>query len=67
MQHLDAALTLLRTFPEAAPVFRGRYRRLLVPRFPYGIFYSIESGRIILYSVLYLPNDPQTILRRLGA
>ena len=40
MRHLDAALTLLRQKPEMAPAYGGRYRRMLIRDFPYGIFYE---------------------------
>ena len=66
MRHLDATFTHLRTFPELAPIFHRSYRRLLVPRFPYGIFYTVESGLIIITAVTYLRQDPKAILRRLG-
>ncbi len=65
IRHLDAAFTHLRAFPESAPLFHGSYRRLLVPRFPYGIFYTIES-RIIVAAVMYLRQDPERIIGRLG-
>ena len=39
LRHLDAALTLLRSHPEAAPQYGGAYRRMLIRDFPYGIFY----------------------------
>jgi len=35
-RHLDVAFGHLRMFPEIGPLFHGNYRRLLVPRFPYG-------------------------------
>lgn len=65
MQHPDATLTYLQTFPEIAPIFHGSYRRLLVPDFPYGIFYTIESSRIIIAAVMHLRQDPREIARRL--
>jgi toxin ParE1/3/4 len=66
MRHLEVAFTHIRTFPEIAPIFHQRYRRLLVPRFPYGIFYSIESSRIIVTAVMYLRQSREAFLRRLG-
>ncbi len=65
IRHLDAAFSHLRAFPEIAPPFYNRYRRLLVPRFPYGIFYTIE-GRIIVAAVMHLGRDPKEIMRRVG-
>ncbi len=66
MRHLDVAFGQLRTFPEMAPVFHESYRRLLVPGFPYGIFYSLEGSRIIVSGVMDLRQDPEAIRRRLG-
>ena len=65
MRHLDLAFRQLRTFPEIAPVFYQPYRRLLVHGFPYGIFYMIESRRIIISGVMDLRQNPETIRKRL--
>ena len=65
MRHLDVAFGRLRTFPEIAPVFHETCRRLLVPGFPYGIFYTIEGRRIIISGVMDLRQDPGIIHRRL--
>jgi len=43
----------------------GWFRRVLVPRFPFGIFYSIESEAIIVHAVLHLSGDPDKIRRLL--
>ncbi len=67
LRHLDAAVTHLRLFPKIAPVFHGNYRRLLVPRYPYGIFYTLESPRIIVVAVTHFQQNPRDILRRLGS
>jgi toxin ParE1/3/4 len=65
MRHLDAAFTSIRTFPEIAPIFHGSYRRLLIPHFPYGIFYTIESNRVVIAAVTHLQQNPAAIRRRL--
>ena len=65
MQHLDAALTLLRQHPEIAPVYGGRYRRLLIRDFPYGIFYEVQLKRIVVGAIMDLRQDPKTIRRKL--
>lgn len=62
---LDRSLDQLIRFPESGPVFRREIRRLLVAAFPLGIFYSIESERIIVQAVLDLRQSPEQILRRL--
>lgn len=64
LRHLDAALTLLRQHPELAPVYAGRYRRLLVRDFPYGIFYVIQPTRIVVSAILDLRQNPEAIRRK---
>ena len=66
MRHLDVAFGQIRNFPSIAPLFHESYRRLLIHGFPYGIFYSLEGGRIIVSGVMDLRQDPGAIRRRLG-
>src|SRR5205823_13843429 len=66
IRQLDAALTLLRTHPEIAPVYGGPYRRMLIRDFPYGIFYQPQPARIVVAAVMDLRQDPDTIRRKLG-
>ncbi len=66
MRQLDAALSLLRQHPEIAPVYEGRYRRMLIRDFPYGIFYEAQPKRIVVGAIMDLRQDPETIRRKLG-
>jgi plasmid stabilization system protein ParE len=36
----------------------GDYRRALVRRFPYVIFYVVEAERIVVYAVFHCSQDP---------
>jgi toxin ParE1/3/4 len=65
MRHLDAALTLLRQHPEIAPAYGGRYRRMLIRDFPYGIFYELQSQRIIVGAIMDLRQNPEIIWKKL--
>ena len=65
IRQLDAALTLLREHPEAAPIYGGPYRRLLIREFPFGVFYQSQPSRIIVAAVMDLRQDPQSIQRKL--
>jgi len=65
MCHLDAALTLVRQHPEMAPVYGGRYRRMLIRDFPFGIFYEVQPKRIVVGAIMDLRQDPETIRRKL--
>ncbi len=66
MRHLDAAFGPPRNFPESGPIILRNYRRLLVPGFPFGIFYSIEPRGIIVSGVMDIRQDPEAIRRQFG-
>ena len=65
MRQLDAALTLLRQHPDIAPVYSGRYRRLLMRDFPYGVFYEVQPKRIVVGAIVDLRQDPERIRQKL--
>ena len=65
LRQLEVALTLIRQHPEMAPVYGGRYRRVLVRDFPYGIFFEVQARRIIVGAVMDLRQNPATIRRKL--
>jgi toxin ParE1/3/4 len=64
LQHLEGALGQLRRFPDSGPVVHARYRRLLVPSFPFGVFYIVEGSRIIVVGVMSLHREPESIRQR---
>jgi toxin ParE1/3/4 len=61
---LDFILTVQRTyerlleFPASGLRFGGQLRRLLVPKFPYGLLYRVESERIYIVAVMHLHRRP---------
>lgn len=63
---VEEALDHLLQFPALGPVFESPYRRMLVPNFPFAVFYSIEGRRVIVQAVLDIRQDPGAIRRRLG-
>ena len=63
---IDGSLTAVGQFPEMARVYHKTIRRLVISRFPYGIFYAVEGQRIIVHAVLDLRQDPENIRNRLG-
>lgn len=62
----ERALELLRNHQSIGPIFRHRYRRLLIPKTPFGIFYTIEGERVMVGAILDLRQDHEAILKRLG-
>ena len=61
---LDFVLTVQRTyerlreFPASGAPFGRRLRRLLVPKFPYGLLYRVEPERIYIVAVMHLRRRP---------
>ncbi len=58
MESIDAALELVRQWPEAAPRASGvaevlNIRRAPVPRFPYGIIYAASSHDIQVLAIAH--------------
>ncbi|MBI2469219.1 MAG: type II toxin-antitoxin system RelE/ParE family toxin [Candidatus Rokubacteria bacterium] len=61
---LDFILTVqhsyerLLEFPASGRPFGRRLRRLLVPKFPYGLVYRVEPERIYIVAVMHLHRRP---------
>ena len=47
------------SFPKAWPIIDGEVRRTLVKRFPFGILYAEENGRIFVAAVMNLHRQPE--------
>ena len=45
-------------FPASRTPFARRIRRLLVPKFPYGLLYRVEPERIYIIAVMHLHRRP---------
>ena len=45
-------------FPASGTPFGRRIRRLLVPKFPYGLLYRAEPERIYIIAVMHLHRRP---------
>jgi toxin ParE1/3/4 len=54
----------LQKFRLIGRLYRDRYRRLLIPTYPFGIFYVVESNRIVVHAVPDLRQDPEKIRER---
>ncbi len=46
------------SFPKAWPPIDSDIRRSLVRRFPYGVIYAEEDGRILILAVMHLHRNP---------
>lgn len=61
---LDFTLTVQRTYerllahPASGAPFGRLLRRVLVPKFPYGLLYRVEPDRIYIIAVMHLHRRP---------
>ena len=63
---LDACIHRISRFPEGSPVVFESYRRSLVRRFPYAVFYEFEGNVVTLYAVFHTARDPEKWRERLS-
>ena len=62
---VDAALESISRRPEMYPVVHESYRRALVRRFPYALFYEYSADTVTVYAVFHTARDPGKWRRRL--
>jgi toxin ParE1/3/4 len=56
---VDSSFGAIERYPEMFARVHGEVRRALVSRFPYGVFYRVESRRIVVLTVLHTARDPK--------
>lgn len=64
VRKIDNAITLAKERPLAFPVVHRTFRRVLVHRFPYALFYHVGEDRIIVVAVLHQARDPELLEQR---
>jgi plasmid stabilization system protein ParE len=62
---VEACFERLCRFPVASPIVYEGYRRSLIRRFPYGVFYEFADQRITVYAVFHTARDPEKWRQRL--
>lgn len=55
---VEASLEAIRRFPELRAPVHENYRRAMVRRFPYCIFYEFETSTVTVFSVIHTARDP---------
>jgi toxin ParE1/3/4 len=64
LRSVEAALAAIRRLPEAYPIVHRQVRRVLLRRFPYGLFYQHTGEEIVVIGCLHAARDPRTWQRR---
>ncbi|QTN32589.1 type II toxin-antitoxin system RelE/ParE family toxin [Akkermansiaceae bacterium] len=56
----ESAMDLIMGYPEAWGMLDQDFRRFLLRRFPFGIIYRVQDGRVIVTSVFHLSRKPES-------
>ena len=63
---VDACIEAFRRMPQMHAQIYETYRRALVRRFPYAVFYEYEEDTVTVYCVCHTSQDPEKWIRRLS-
>jgi plasmid stabilization system protein ParE len=62
---IDACIQAILRFPEMHARFHANYRRALVRRYPYAVFYEYVDDTVTVFCVFHTSRDPEKWRRRL--
>jgi plasmid stabilization system protein ParE len=65
LECVDACIQRIRRHPGLGKPIHQSYRRALVRRFPYAVFYEYENNTIIVYCIFHTARDPTKWRQRL--
>lgn len=63
---VDACISAIGRSPTIAQRILGNYRRTLVRRFPYAVFYEFQDKTVTIYGVFHTSRDPNKWRQRLS-
>lgn len=55
---VGSAFDAIERYPQMFAQVHGEVRRALLSQFPYGVFYRVESKRVVVLAVLHTARDP---------
>ena len=65
LSSVDACMEGIRRQPEMYPLVHEIYRRALIRRFPYAVFYEFAESTVTVYSVFHTSRDQEKWRQRL--
>jgi plasmid stabilization system protein ParE len=63
LKSVDDAIALAQRYPLAFRLVHRTFRRVLLRRFPYALFYQFADDRIVVAAVLHQARDPRVLKR----
>ena len=57
LKEVDKALKKLEDSPEMFPLYYRGFRRLMMHRFPYKLFFRVNKNRVVIFRVLHAKRD----------
>ena len=64
VRRVDQAIALAQERPLAFQLVHRTFRRVLLHRFPYALFYHADKTRIVVVAVLHQARDPEILNSR---
>ena len=64
LQAIEFAFEQILERPELWRILKGRFRRYLVHRFPYGVIYTVEGQTLFVAAIMHLKRKPDYWLQR---
>jgi plasmid stabilization system protein ParE len=58
---IEVALLSILEYPEKHPNAYDKFRRCVIRRFPFSVFYTIEKDKIVVHSVFDNRQDPEKL------
>lgn len=62
LDEVSAALHPLTDYPEISRLYHNNFRRILLHRFPYKIFYQVIGHRVVIFRVLHVRQCHESVL-----
>ena len=56
---VGSAFDAIERYPQMFAQVHGEVRRALLSQFPYGVFYRVESRRVVVLALLHTARDPR--------
>ncbi len=57
-REVEHAIAALYEFPDRWPVYIGKWRRILLRRFPFGIVYGVMGNQIVIVAIMHTKRKP---------